>query len=71
MQNLNKSITILRPVSGLHALVLQDIMQLLLFSRDGCIPVNDETLPKTFFFPAEVYGNVSIGRRQHENIVVV
>lgn len=64
MQNLNRSITILPPVSGLHALLLQDVMQLLLFSSDGCIPVNHEILPKTsffFFFPAEVYRDISIG----------
>lgn len=50
MQNLNKAITIFPPVLDWHALVLQDVMQLLLFSRDGCTTVSGEILPKTSFF---------------------
>lgn len=71
MQNLNKAIAIFPPVSGWRALVLQDVMQLLLFSRDGCTTVNGEILPKTSFFPAEIYKDFSIDWRQHENIVIV
>lgn len=50
MQNLNKAITAFPPVSGWHALLLQDVMQLLLLFRDGRTPVNGEILPKTSFF---------------------
>lgn len=47
---MEKAITIFPPVSGWHALVLQEVMQLLLFSRDSCTPVNVEIFPKTSFF---------------------
>lgn len=65
---------ILAPVSGWHALVLQDVMQLLLFPRDGRISVDGEILPQTYFFfspPVDVNRDVSMGLRQHENMVIV
>lgn len=76
MQNLNKANhSFFAPVSGWHALVLQDVMQLLLFLRDGCTPVNGEILPQTFIFflfpPAEGNRDASIGLSQCEKMTNV
>lgn len=73
IQNLNRAATVFSPVSGWHALVLQDIIQLLLFSRNGYTPVNGEILPKTSFFSRGLwrcYHN-SVDWQQCKNIVIV